>query len=125
MGAAIARDICRGGVSAGTSQAINGTIATGLTGAGTTITDALDLVASVNTVTSCAIGAGVQLPSMQLGDECIVYNAVQANGCYLYPDQSTVAINQLSAGAGVIIPPQTACRFVKVTATQIVAFMSR
>lgn len=123
MGAGLARDIMRGGVASGTAQGINGTIATSVSGAGTTISDATDLTASVNTVSTCAAGAGVQLPSMQNGDEVIVYNAVQANGCIVYPDQSTVAINQLAVGVGVILPAQRAARFVKVTSTQIVCFM--
>ena len=122
---ALARDISRGGISGGTAQAINGTNATGLTAAGTTITDALDLTASTNSVSTCAAGAGVQLPSMQIGDSCVVYNGVQANACLVYPESATVAINQLAVGSGVQVPAQTAALFVKITSTTVVAFMSR
>lgn len=122
--ASLAKDISRGGVSAGTSQAINGAIATGLTAAGTSISDALDLTATVNLISTCASGAGVQLPSMLNGDECEVYNG-GANQCLVYPDQTTVAINQLSVGTAMVLPQYTTCKYRKCSSTQIIALMSR
>ncbi len=120
---ALARDISRGGTSAGSSQAINGAVATALTAAGTSITDALDLAATCNVISTCASGAGVQLPSMQVGDECEVYNG-GANQCLVYPDQTTVGINQLSVGTAMALPQYTSCKYRKVSSTQIIAFRS-
>ena len=60
---------------------------------------------------------------MLLGDSCVVHNA-GANQCLVYPDTSSVAINQISAGSAVILPINTAMLFHKMTSTQIVAFMS-
>lgn len=120
---ALARDITRGGISPGSAQAINGGVATALTAAGTTITDALDLNATVNVIGTCASGAGVQLYSMMIGDEMEVYNG-GANQCLVYPDASTVAINQLSAGSAITLPINTGCKFRKVSSTKIIAFLS-
>lgn len=120
---ALAIDIMRGGMSAQQAKAINGSINNAVTGAGTTITDATDLRASVVRVSTCASGAGVQLASMELADWCVVHNAA-ANQCIVYPDTASVAINQLSAGTGVVLPVNTAMLFVKTTSTQIVAFLS-
>lgn len=120
---ALARDISRGGTSAMSAQAINGSVATGLTAAGTVITNALDLNATINVLSSVASGAGVQLYSMQVGDEMEVYNG-GANQCLVYPDSATVAINQLSVGTGMVLPVNTGCKFRKVSATQIIAFLS-
>ena len=120
---ALARDITRGGTSAMSAQAMNGAVATGLTAAGTVITDALDLNATINTISTCASGAGVQLYSMQVGDEMEVYNG-GANACKVYPDSATVAINQLGVGSAISLPVNTGCKFRKVSSTQIVAFLS-
>lgn len=120
---ATAVDITRGGLSAGTARAINGQIATGLTAAGTTISDALDLNSSINVVSTAAAGSGVQLPSMMLGDLVEVYNG-GTGAMYVYPDQSTVAINQLSAGSGVLLAPNTGLMVRKTTSTTAVAYLS-
>lgn len=120
---ALARDIMRGGQSAVGAQAINGEIATGLTAAGTSISDALDLNATVNVIATCAAGAGVQLPSMVLRDTCEVYNG-GANACLVYPDQTTVAINQLSAGSAILLPVNTGVIFRKVSSTQLIGYLS-
>lgn len=120
---ALARDITRGGTSAGSAQAINGAVATGLTAAGTVITDALDLNATINVVGTCASGAGVQLYSMMVGDQMEVYNDA-ANQCLVYPDAATVAINQLGVGSAMTLPINTGCKFRKVSSTQIIAFLS-
>ena len=120
---ALALDIMRGGVSAGTAKAINGSINNAVTAAGTVIGDATNLQASTVRISSCASGAGVEVPDMLLGDSCVVHNA-GANQCLVYPDTSSVAINQISAGSAVILPINTAMLFHKMTSTQIVAFMS-
>lgn len=120
---ALARDITAGGTSAMSAQAINGRVATGLTAAGTAITDALDLNATINVVSTVAASTGVQLYSMLIGDEMEVYNA-GANALKVYPDSTSVAINQLSAGSAMSLPVNTGCKYRKVSATQIVAYMS-
>ena len=121
--AALARDITRGGVSAGTAQGINGAIATGLSAAGSIITDATDLNASVNVVSTVSAGQGVQLPSMMIGDAVEVYNAT-TTALKVYPDQSTVAINQLAVGAAVTLGQYQGAIFRKVSSTQVWANLS-
>ena len=120
---ALARDITAGGTSAMSAQAINGRIQTGITATGTTISDAYDLNATVNVVGTTASGTGVQLYSMILGDEMEIYNG-GANPLAVYPQSSSVAINQLTAGAAMLLPPRTACKYRQVTATQVIANMS-
>lgn len=120
---ALARDISRGGTSAGQAQAINGAVGTGISAAGTIITDATDLNATVNVVSTVASGSGVQLYSMQIGDEMEVYNA-GANALKVYPDQSTVGINQLTVGVAMTLQINTGCKFRKVSSTQIIGFLS-
>lgn len=120
---ALARDITAGGTSAMSAQAINGRVATGLTAAGTIITDALDLNATINVVSTAASGTGVQLYSMIVGDEMEVYNG-GANTVKVYPDSTSVAINQLTAGSAMLLPTMTGCKYRKVSATQIIAYLS-
>lgn len=120
---ALALDIVRGGLSAGNARGINGSCVSGVSAAGTVITDATDLKATTNYVSTVAASSGVQLPSMNVGDDCVVYNG-GANALKVYPDLATVAINQLSVGAAVTCPVMTALWFKKVSSTQVVAFMS-
>lgn len=120
---ALAKDIVSGGTSAGSAQAMNGRVGAGLSAAGTVISDATDLLATVNVVTTVAASSGVQLPSMMIGDQCEVYNN-GANSLKIYPDQTTVAINQLSAAAAVSLAVNTGMMFRKTSATQIWAFLS-
>lgn len=120
---ALAIDIMRGGQSAQGARNINGVVGTGISAAGTTISDATDLQATVNVVSTVAASSGVQLPSMNIGDQCEVYNA-GANSLKVYPDQTTVGINQLSVGTAMTLGTNTGCKFRKVSATQVVAYLS-
>ena len=120
---ALAKDIVSGGTSAGSAQAMNGRVGTGLTAAGTVIGDALDLLATVNVITTVAAGSGAQLPSMMIGDQVEVYNN-GANALKIYPDQTTVAINTVAAGGAVSLAINTGMMFRKTSATQIWAFLS-
>lgn len=121
---ALARDIMRGGQSAQGARAINGQVQGSITAAGTTITDATDLVSSVNVIsTVSAATAGVQLPTMDTGDWVIVYNA-GANSVKVYPESSTVGINQVTVGSSINLGVNTSCIFVKVSGTQVIANMS-
>lgn len=119
----LARDITRGGISAGSAQAINGGVASSVSAAGSVITDATDLNATVNVVTSVSSGQGVQLYSMMIGDQMEVYNAT-ATTLKVYPDSSTVAINQLAAGGSINLGQYQGATFRKVSSTQIWANLS-
>lgn len=118
-----ASNIMRGGFSAGQAKAINGAIATGLTAAGTTISDALDITADTNVIGTCASGAGVQLPATEIGDSVEVYNG-GANACTVYPDGATSQINGLSAGSGFLLATNTSCYCRKITSTRWTAYLS-
>jgi hypothetical protein len=119
----LARNIMRAGFSAGQAKAINGEVATGLTAAGTVITDALDLTADLNVIGTAAANTGVQLPSCEIGDSCQVYNG-GANSVKVYPDSSANNINQLSAGAAMLLGTNTTCQYSKVSATRWIATLS-
>jgi len=119
----LAKNIIGGGFSAGQAKAINGATVTGLTAAGTVITDALDLTADVNAIGTCAAGAGVQLPSAEVGDSLVVYNG-GANACKVYPDSASNQINQLGAGSSMLLAVSTACVFFKVSSTRWIANLS-
>lgn len=119
----LAKDISRGGVSAGTAQAINGSVASAVTAAGSVITDATDLTATVNVVTTVSSGQGVQLYSMMVGDTMEVYNATSTT-LKVYPDSSSVAINQLTAGTAHNLPQFTGATYRRVSSTQIWANLS-
>lgn len=119
----LARDICLGGTSAMSAQAINGRVATGLTAAGTTLATALALNATINFISTAAASTGVSLYSSQVGDEMEVYNG-GANTVKVYPDSSSNNINQLAAGSGMNLPVNTGCKFRKVSSTQWIAFLS-
>ena len=120
---ALAKDIMGGGFSAGQAQAIQGTIASSVSAAGTTISDATDLTASNNYVSTVASGAGVQLPYVPLGDSCYVYNA-GANALKVYPCDTASSINNAAAAAAVTCPVNTLMCFHRWTATKWVGMMS-
>lgn len=119
----LAKDITLGGTSAMSAQAINGRVATGLTAAGSTISDALALTATMNVIGTAAANTGVKLYSAQVGDRMFVYNG-GANAVKVYPDSSSNNINQLSAGAGHVLPINTCCAYFKVSSTQWIAHLS-
>ena len=120
---ALARNIMQGGWSAGNARAVNGSVATALTAAGTVITDALDLVADTNVIGTASSGTGVQLPSCEIGDSCEIYNG-GANSVKVYPDTSTTTINGLSAGAGFLLATNTMCYARKITASRWIVNLS-
>lgn len=120
---ALAKDIMGGGFSAGQAQAIQGTIAPTVSAAGTVITDATDLVASNNYVSTVAASSGVQLPSVPLGDSVMVYNG-GANALKVYPQDTSSTINSAAAGVAVTCPVNTLMTFHRWTSTKWVASMS-
>jgi len=120
---ALAKNIMRGGWSAGNAKAVNGAVATALTAAGTTISDALDLLADTNVIGTAASGSGVQLPSCEIGDSCEVYNG-GANTVVVYPDATANQINAIAAGSGFNLATNTSCFCRKITSTRWIAFLS-
>lgn len=120
---ATAKDIMGGGFSAGQAQAIGGQTAATVTAAGTIITDAFDLVASNNYISTAAASTGVQLPNTPLGDSVWVYNG-GANAVKVYPHSATGTINSSAAGIAVTCPVNTLMRFARWTSTKWVAMQS-
>ncbi len=120
---ALAKNIMTAGFSAGQAKSINGALATGLTAAGTVIGDALDLTADTNVISTCASGAGVQLPSCEIGDSVEVYNG-GANACKVYPDSTSNQVNGLPAGTAFLLATNTMCYVRKISATRWVANLS-
>lgn len=120
----LARHIMGGGLSAGSAAAINGTggLMTSVTAAGTTITDATDLTGSINVLTTVAASTGVQLPSMDVGDEVEILN-LGANSCSVYPYTGD-RINQLSTNSAFTLGANTAVKIRKFTTTRCMAWLS-
>ena len=120
---ALASNIMKGGWSAGNAKAVNGAIATGLTAAGTTITTALDLLADTNVIATCASGAGVQVPSCEIGDSVEIYNG-GANACKVYPDSSSVQFNAIGNGVAFSLAPNTMAYCRRITSTRWIVNLS-
>ena len=120
---AIALDIMKGGFSAGSARAIGGQVHPTVSAAGTAITDATDLRASINVITTAAASSGVQLPNVEIGDEVEILN-LGANAVTVYPDTSSNRINNLTAGSGFLLGTNTAVKVKKYTTTRWMAFLS-
>jgi hypothetical protein len=85
------------GLSGAAAIAIgSGTFATGLTAAGTTNADALQLTADFNVVTTASTNQGVKLPDVEVGSEVVVVNGTAAAPLLVYPP-SGGQINNLTA----------------------------
>src|SRR3990167_7135850 len=94
-----------------------------LTAAGTTQSDALQLAAVVNQVTTAASGTGVKLYATPVaGDVQVVYNG-GANVLKVYP-QTSGTINQLAADTHISLPTNTACMFFAATTAAWLAILS-
>lgn len=118
------RDYMGGGISAGTSKAMGGSLALTVSAAGTTIATATDLGASKNVVTTVSAStAGVQLADMVAGESQTVYNAT-TTPVKVYPGATTVGINQVGVGNAVYLPGYTFCEFHAVSATLVLANLS-
>lgn len=83
------------GTPAGQTAAIVGDTVTGLTAAGSTNADALQLSAVNNRVTTTAAGTGVRLPPLEVGAMVTVMNS-GANALLVYPGTGN-QINALTA----------------------------
>lgn len=120
---ALALDIMKGGHSAFSARAINGQVQSAVSAAGTVITDATDLTASVNVVTTAAASSGVQLPSAEVSDSVEILN-LGANAVTVYPDSASNQINALSAGSGFLLATNTAVILKKFTSSRWIGFLS-
>ena len=119
----LAKDMVAVGFSAGSASGANGQVAPSVSAAGTVITDATDLVATINYITTAAASSGVQLYSGQVGDDMWVFNS-GANPVRVYPPSTSYQINQIAAGSAHILAVDTGCLYKFVSSTQIVALLS-
>ena len=119
----LARDIVQAGLSGGTATALQGSVKSGISAAGTVITDATDLTASFNMLSTVAAGAGVQIPLMSPNESLLIYNG-GANQCLVYPGSASVAINQLGVGTAMVLARYTAVIIHGISSTQVAAFLS-
>lgn len=89
------------GLPAATAIAVNaGTAAVGLTAAGTTDADALQLVADCNVITTAASSAvGVKLPNAEVGSSILILNGVTGNSFKVYASAGS-QINNLTVTTG-------------------------
>jgi hypothetical protein len=89
------------GQSGGSAQAICGDVAAALTATGSSATDALQLSAAINRVSTTAASTGVKLPTAETGAMVMVRND-GANTLTVYPPTgSTIngsASNTIAAG---------------------------
>ena len=120
---ALAKDIMGGGFSAAGAQAINGQFAIAVSAAGSTISDATQLKATNNRVSTVASGTGVMLYDGVIGDTIFVYNS-GANALKIYPPTSSQTINQLSAGGAMTLATNTAVMLKKFSSTAWIGFLS-
>lgn len=120
---ALAKDIMRGGFSAGGAQAINGQVAPTVSAAGTTISDATQLNSTHAVITTAGADSGVLLYNGMIGDTHFVYNS-GANPVKIYPPTSTQTINQLSAGTAMTLATNTGVMLKKMTSTAWIGFLS-
>lgn len=81
---ALTTDMVGAGVQSTRAFAINGTVATALTGAGTTQATATALASATNVFGTTALSTGARLPAGNLGDEVFIRNA-GANPLAVYP----------------------------------------
>lgn len=111
------KEMMGGGLSSGQARGINGGQALTVSAAGSTLATATALNAGHNVITTCAAGAGVALPSCEVGDEIFVFNGTSTNTLLVYPDTSSNTINQLTAGLAGSLPPYSGGFFKRASST--------
>ena len=119
----LAKDLVQVGFSPGQASGANGQVAPSVSAAGTVITDATDLTASINYVTTVAASSGVQLYFGQVGDDMWVFNS-GANTLRVYPPSTSHGINQIAAGTAHLLATETGCLYKLVSTTQVVGLLS-
>ena len=110
------------GFSAGQAIALNGSLNTAVSAAGTTQGTATTLTAAVNVITTAAANSGCILPQGQPGDSYYINNG-GANGCYINPPTSA-KINGLATNSGALLPINTAIEYVQISTTQFIGLQS-
>ena len=119
----LAKNVMRGGVSAGAAQAINGNAAVvNYSTAGTTQGTATAIVADTNIVTTATSGQGVILYAAMPGDSQLVFNNTSTD-IKVYPP-SGAKVNQLAANSGFVLAPYTGVECKCVSSTQWLGFLS-
>lgn len=99
-----------------------GTVATGLTAAGTNAATALVLTNLINEVTTVASGTGVRLPTvMGIGQTAIVCNGAAANAVLVYPPTGATFYN---SGASLSVAAGLSVNIVRTSATQVYSNLS-
>src|SRR2546423_1257319 len=95
----------------------------GISAAGTTQATATELTNAINEVTTVAANAGVILPSKGYkGDDMYIFNA-GANPLNVYPPVG-MRLNALSLNAPMLLQVNTACAYLFVTLTRVMAVLS-
>ena len=98
-------------------------VAAALTATGTTQATAYSMTYDVNEFTTVASGTGAVLSSVAVaGDEQTIYNG-GANALKVYPN-SGAKINGLPTDTGILLAPNTACSFQKVSSTRWIGKLS-
>lgn len=113
---AMTKEMMGGGLSSGAARAIQGQVASSVSAAGSTQGTATAIGAGNNVITTCAAGAGVILPSCEIGDEIFIWNGTGTNTLSVYPDSGST-INQLAANVPGNIPPYSGALFRRATST--------
>lgn len=109
------------GIPPAVIQAIQGSLATGISAAGTTVADATALTNDHNVVSTVAAGAGVVLPTGNAGDVIEVLNT-GANPLNVYAP-STGQINGHTADVAAVLPIKTVGRFRYTSTVNVTAFL--
>ena len=119
----IGSQVMGGGFSAGQVSALQGSVNSAVTAAGTTLATATDLTAAINIVTTATVDQGVSIQDCGNGDSVLIYNDTSVS-IKVYPEDSSSSINQLVAGTAFNLASNTGCFIVRATSTQFVAFLS-
>lgn len=99
------------------------TVGTGISAAGSAITDATDLTKFINVISSAAASTGVQLPSQwPVGVFGIVQNN-GANALSIYPHSASGTINGGSAGAAVTTAAAAGALVVRASSTDWLVYV--
>lgn len=89
----------------------------GLTSSGSSITDSLKLTAITNTIITSNSGTGVQLPNSFIGTNVVILNR-SANPINVYPESSTIQIENLGNGKAQDLEPNSSITFIKTSSTE-------
>ncbi len=110
------------GYSAGHAIAINGSMNTTVSAAGTTQATATAIGAGNSFISTAAASSGVVLPQGQPGDEFDIYNG-GANAVTVYPPTGA-KINGLGTNSGMTLGTNSECHYKQWSTTQFTANLS-